>query len=49
MTMDRAYLNSDEGYACCCWNAPSREALGALFEQAGAAVERILQVEEMTA
>ncbi|MBN2587861.1 MAG: DUF4242 domain-containing protein [Candidatus Fermentibacteraceae bacterium] len=48
MKMDRAYINYDEGLACCCWNAPSEEDLRQLFMKAGAPFDRILEVEEMT-
>jgi len=47
--MDKAYLNFDEGFACCCWSAPSAEALSALFDKAGAPHKKIIPVEEMTA
>ena len=46
MTMDRAYLNVDEGFGMCCWDAPSVDALKALFEKAGTPFERMLAVEE---
>ncbi len=49
MSMDKAYLNVDEGFACCCWTAPSVQALTELFDRAGAPHERIIPVEEMTA
>ncbi len=47
--MERAFLNYDEGFGCCCWTAPSAEALAALFDKAGAMHDRIIPVEEMTA
>ena len=46
MTMDRAYTNPDEGYVCCCWNAPSRDALEELFRKAEAPFESMHQVSE---
>jgi hypothetical protein len=46
MSMDRAYVNAEEGFACCCWNAPSREELAGLFEKAGTPFERMMRVEE---
>ena len=46
MTMDRAYVNAGEGFACCCWNAPSRRALEELFDSAEVAYEKIREVEE---
>ncbi|HRY61876.1 MAG TPA: hypothetical protein P5266_06710 [Candidatus Fermentibacter sp.] len=49
MSMERAFLNYDEGFGCCCWSAPSAEDLAALFDRAGAAHEKIVPVEEMTA
>jgi len=48
MTMDRAYLNYDEGLACCCWNATSIEDLKGLFNSAGAPFDTMIPVEEMT-
>ena len=46
MTMDRAYMNPDEGFACCCWDAPSRDALEGLFRKAGTPFEKMLPVSE---
>ena len=46
MTMDRAYSNPDEGFVCCCWNAPSKDELENLFKKAGAPFERIVPVSE---
>jgi len=48
MTMERAFLNYEEGFACCCWSAPSAGALAALFARAEAPHERIITVEEYT-
>jgi hypothetical protein len=49
MSMEKAYLNYDEGFACCCWSAPSADELSALFDRVGAPHERIIPVEVMTA
>jgi len=46
MTMDRAYSNPDEGFVCCCWNAPSRNALENLFRKAGVPFESMREVSE---
>lgn len=46
--MERAYVNREEGFACCVWTAPSREALEGLFGKAGASFEKMTEVEEMT-
>lgn len=47
MTMDRAYLNTDEEFACCLWNAPTKDDLKRLFDGAGAPYDRMVAVEEM--
>jgi len=49
MSMERAFLNYDEGFGCCCWSAPSAADLASLFVRVGAVYERIVPVEEMTA
>ena len=46
MIMDRAYTNRDEGFVCCCWNAPSLESLKGLFEKAGASFDKMEPVTE---
>lgn len=46
MSMERSYLNFDEGFGLCCWNAPSKDALAALFEKAGTPFEKMIAVEE---
>jgi hypothetical protein len=48
MTMIRAFINGDEGFAMCCWDAPSKADLEALFKKAGTPFERMLQVDERT-
>jgi hypothetical protein len=48
MTMERAFVNREEGFACCCWSADSREALESLFRTAGTSFEKMIEVEEMT-
>jgi hypothetical protein len=49
MKMENAFVNYDEGFACCCWTAPTLNELRQLFVRAGAPFDRIVQVEEMTA
>lgn len=46
MTMDRAYVNPDDGFVCCCWNAPSKEALEGLFNAARTPFQTMLPVTE---
>lgn len=48
MTMERSFVNYEEGFAVCCWEAPSRDELRQLFMKAGAAFDRIIGVEELT-
>jgi hypothetical protein len=47
MKMDRAYINYDEGLACCCWEAPCKDDLKQLFIKARTPFEKMIQVEEM--
>mgnify|MGYP006284426555 CR=1 FL=1 len=47
MKMERAFVNWEEGFAVCCWSAPSEVDLAGLFEKAGVPFERIIQVQEM--
>ncbi|MCK5133337.1 MAG: hypothetical protein KAR40_14445 [Candidatus Sabulitectum sp.] len=49
MTMDRSYINPQEGFACCCWDAPSRESLVELFNKAGALFDSMIPVTEYSA
>jgi len=49
MTMDRSYINPEEGFVCCCWNAPSRESLVRLFERAGTVFDSMIPVTEYSA
>jgi hypothetical protein len=49
MSMDRAYINMDEGFATCCWEAPSVADLEGLFKKAGTPFERMVPVEERQA
>ena len=44
--MERAYMNRNEGFVTCCWNAPDRESVETLFKNAGAPYEKIIEVEE---
>ena len=47
MKMETAFVNYDEGFACCCWEADSENDLKQLFLNAGAPIERIIPVEIM--
>ncbi|MCK5036066.1 MAG: hypothetical protein KAS73_09265 [Candidatus Sabulitectum sp.] len=47
--MDRSFINSQEGFACCSWEAPSRESLAELFNEAGALFDSMIQVTEYSA
>ncbi|MEA3267155.1 MAG: DUF4242 domain-containing protein [Candidatus Fermentibacteria bacterium] len=49
MTMERSYINPHEGFACCRWEAPSRESLAELFNKAGALFDSMIQVTEYSA
>ena len=42
-------MNWNEGVGVCCWEAPSREALEALFEKAGTPFDEMIAVEEHVA
>lgn len=44
----KAYVNYEEGFACCCWDAPSKSDLRQLFMKSGAPFDRIIEVEEIT-
>jgi len=46
MVFERSYMNWEEGLGVCCWEAPAREDLAALFRKAGTPFERIVAVEE---
>ncbi|MHC4601492.1 MAG: nickel-binding protein [Planctomycetota bacterium] len=46
MSMDRSYLNFDDGFGLCIWDAPSQEALGELFKKAGTPFEKMIAVQE---
>ena len=49
MTFERSYMNWTEGFGICCWDAPSREKLQAIFEKVGAPFDKIIPVEEHAA
>ncbi len=42
--MDRAYVDEAAGQAICCWDAPDRKAVEALFAKANLTPERIREV-----
>jgi len=42
-------MNWDEGLGVCCWTAPSKEALAALFDKTGTPYESMIAVEEHVA
>lgn len=46
MTFERSFMNWEEGVGICCWEAPSKEKLVALFDGAGAPYEKIIPVQE---
>ncbi len=46
--MERAYLNEEEGFACCCWQAPSVGELEELFRSSETPYEQMREVREMT-
>jgi hypothetical protein len=48
MTMSRAYSNDSEGFCCCFWEAPSRQALEELFSGADVAFDSMVEVREFT-
>ena len=48
MAMSKAYTNEKEGFCCCIWDAPSREALEGLFESAGVTFGSMIEVSEYT-
>jgi len=39
-------MNWDEGLGICCWTAPSKDELEALFKKVGTPFEKITPVEE---
>jgi hypothetical protein len=49
MRFDRSFMNWEEGFGVCCWDAPSREELEAVFKKAGTPFERMITVEEHVA
>ncbi len=49
MTLDRAFLNKQEGHTICCWNAPSVEKLKDLFKKAATPFDKMFEVEEQMA
>ncbi len=42
--MDRAYVDEAAGQAICCWDAPDRTSVEALFAKAGLTPETIREV-----
>lgn len=46
MVFERSFMNWDEGVGVCCWSAPSKEELEAVFRKAGVSFEKMLSVEE---
>ncbi len=45
MVFERSYLNWEEGVGICCWDAPSKEALAALFDEVGTPYVSMVEVE----
>ncbi len=46
LIFERSYLNWEEGFGICCWTAPSKEELEAVFKKVGTPYESMLAVEE---
>ena len=46
MQFERSFLNWREGIGICCWQAPSKEELSQLFDEAGTPYDSIVEVEE---
>ncbi len=42
--MDNAYIDEDKAQALCCWNAPDKPSVEALFEKAGITTQEIQEV-----
>jgi hypothetical protein len=42
--MDRAYVDNDSNQAICCWTAPDKASVEALFKKAGVQPESIKEV-----
>lgn len=49
MSMERSFLNFEEGFGLCVWNAPSKEALEEMFKKAGTPFASMTAVEEHVA
>lgn len=39
-------MNWKEGFGVCCWSAPTKKKLEALFKKAGTPFEKMIPVEE---
>ncbi|MBU0755750.1 MAG: hypothetical protein KJ645_11465 [Planctomycetes bacterium] len=46
MNFERSFMNWEEGVGVCCWTAPSKEELEALFRKASVPFEKMVSVEE---
>ncbi len=46
MKFERSFMNWEEGLGICCWEAPSRDDLSRLFDEAGTPWETMVAVEE---
>jgi hypothetical protein len=44
--MERAFVDTSAGQAICCWNAPNRQGVEALFAKANVKPESIREVME---
>ena len=44
MFMERAFMDAEKGTACCRWEAPDRESIVSLFEEADAPFDQIREV-----
>lgn len=43
--METAYVKKFKEQAICCWDAPDRDTVAALFEKAGVVTESVEEVE----
>ncbi len=49
LAFERSFINWEEGIGICHWDAPSRQELEELFNQAGTPFEKMVEVEEYLA
>ncbi len=46
MKFERSFMNWTEGFGICCWEAPSKDTLSALFDEVGTPWDAMVEVEE---